>query len=88
MEALLCQTSDREDRLNPGMVSEVKIIEEKRLNHEVARNDAVVLATAFAVGRVTINAVTFGSVAGTSYAYGRKVGRVICTTLDNFEEGY
>lgn len=45
----------------------------------------VVLATAFAVGRVTINAVTFGSVAGTSYAYGRKVGRVICTTLDNFE---
>ena len=47
----------------------------------------VVLATAFAVGiRVfRINAVTFGSVAGTSYAYGRKVGRVICTTLDNFE---
>ena len=45
----------------------------------------VVLATAFTVGRVTINAVTFGSIAGTSYAYGRKVGRVICTTLDNFE---
>ncbi|MDG1551036.1 MAG: hypothetical protein P8Q95_04850 [Candidatus Poseidoniaceae archaeon] len=45
----------------------------------------VILATTFAVGRVTMNAVTFGSVAGTSYAYGRKVGRVICNTLDNFE---
>lgn len=45
----------------------------------------VILATAFTVGRHTINAVTVGSVAGTSYAYGRKVGRVICKTLDNFE---
>ena len=45
----------------------------------------VILATAFTVGRHTINAVTVGSVAGTSYAYGRKVGRVICNTLDNFE---
>ena len=40
---------------------------------------------AFTVGRVTINAVTIGSVAGTSYAYGRKVGRLVCNTLDNFE---
>lgn len=45
----------------------------------------VILATAFTVGRITMNAVTVGSVAGTSYAYGRKVGRVICNTLDNFE---
>ena len=45
----------------------------------------VILATAFTVGRVTMNAVTVGSIAGTSYAYGREVGRVICNTLDNFE---
>ena len=46
----------------------------------------VILATVFTVGRVTMNAVTIGSVAGASYAYGRKVGRVVCNTLDNFEE--
>ena len=46
----------------------------------------VILATVFTVGRVTMNAVTIGSVAGASYAYGRKFGRVVCNTLDNFEE--
>ena len=46
----------------------------------------IILATALTVGRYTMNAVTIGSVAGASYAYGRKVGRVICNTLDNFEE--
>ena len=61
------------DRLNPGMVSEVKIIEEKRRTTRWQKMIPVVLATAFVVGRVTIM-VTFGSVAGTSYAYGRKVG--------------
>ena len=45
----------------------------------------VILATAFTVGRVTMNAVTVGSIAGTSYPYGRIVGRVMCNTLDNFE---
>tara|TARA_B100000287_G_scaffold387805_1_gene396629 strand:- start:347 stop:517 length:171 start_codon:yes stop_codon:yes gene_type:complete len=45
----------------------------------------VILATAFTVGRVTMNAVTIGSVAGASYAYGRKVGRVVCNTLESFE---
>ena len=70
MEALLCQTLEL-DRLNPGMVSEVKIVEDKKTKSRGGMIP-VVLATAFAVGRVTINAVTFGSVAGTSYAYGRK----------------
>ena len=45
----------------------------------------VILATAFTVGKTTMNAVTIGSVAGTSYAYGRRVGRVICKTLDSLE---
>ena len=45
----------------------------------------IILGIASTVGRVTITAVTIGSVAGTSYAYGRKVGRVICTTLDGLE---
>tara|TARA_B100001113_G_C20891865_1_gene527309 strand:+ start:455 stop:628 length:174 start_codon:yes stop_codon:yes gene_type:complete len=45
----------------------------------------IILATAFTVGKTTMNAVTIGSVAGTSYAYGRRVGRVICKTLDSLE---
>lgn len=45
----------------------------------------IILGIASTVGRITITAVTVGSVAGTSYAYGRKFGRMICTTLDNFE---
>ena len=45
----------------------------------------IILATALTVGRITMNAVTIGSVAGASYAYGRKVGRVACTALDDLE---
>ena len=45
----------------------------------------IILTTALTVGRVTLNAITIGSVAGTSYGYGRKVGRVLCSYLDSFE---
>ena len=33
----------------------------------------------------TAGAVYLGATTGTSYAYGRKVGRIVCERLDEFE---
>ena len=46
----------------------------------------LLLGTALTVGRLTVNAVAVGSVAGATYGMGRKYGRIICEKLDNFEE--
>jgi len=45
----------------------------------------LVLTTAVSLGKVTFNSVTMGSIAGFSYAHGRKAGRKICQFLDDFE---
>ena len=46
----------------------------------------LLFGTALTVGRLTVNAIAFGSVAGTAYGLGRKYGRVICEKLDTFED--
>lgn len=46
----------------------------------------ILFGTALTVGRITINAVAIGSVAGASYGLGRKYGRIICEKLDSFED--
>jgi len=46
----------------------------------------LLFGTAMTVGRVTVNAVAIGSVAGTTYGLGRKYGRIICEKLDTFED--
>jgi hypothetical protein len=46
----------------------------------------LLLGTALTVGRLTVNAVAIGSVAGATYGMGRKYGRIICEKLDTFEE--
>ncbi|MDG1557059.1 MAG: hypothetical protein P8Q98_04595 [Candidatus Poseidoniaceae archaeon] len=46
----------------------------------------LLLGTALTVGRLTVNAVAVGSVAGATYGMGRKYGRIICEKLDTFEE--
>ena len=46
----------------------------------------LLLGTALTVGRLTVNAVAVGSVAGATYGMGRKYGRIICEKLDNFED--
>ena len=45
----------------------------------------LLFGTAFTVGRLTITALSIGSVAGASYGVGRKYGRIICEKLDTFE---
>lgn len=45
----------------------------------------MLLGSALTVGRITVNAVAVGSVAGSAYALGRKYGRIICEKLDDFE---
>ena len=42
--------------------------------------------TALTVGRLTVNAVAVGSVAGAAYGTGRKYGRIICEKLDMLED--
>tara|TARA_B100000768_G_C11277319_1_gene376596 strand:- start:1794 stop:1979 length:186 start_codon:yes stop_codon:yes gene_type:complete len=42
--------------------------------------------TALTVGRLTVNAVAVGSVAGAAYGTGRKYGRIICEKLDTLED--
>jgi hypothetical protein len=44
------------------------------------------LGTALTVGRLTVNAVAVGSVAGATYGMGRKYGRLICEKLDTLED--
>ena len=46
----------------------------------------LLLGTVLTVGRLTVNAVAVGSVAGATYGMGRKYGRIICEKLDTFEE--
>ena len=46
----------------------------------------LLLGTALTVGRLTVNAVAIGSVAGGTYGMGRKYGRLICEKLDTLEE--
>lgn len=46
----------------------------------------LIFGTALTVGRITVNAVTLGSVLGASYGMGRKYGRIICEKLDTFEQ--
>ena len=46
----------------------------------------LLLGTALTVGRLTVNAVAVGSVAGATYGMGRKYGRLICEKLDTLEE--
>ena len=46
----------------------------------------LLLGTALTVGRLTVNAVAVGSVAGATYGMGRKYGRIICEKLDTLEE--
>lgn len=46
----------------------------------------ILFGTILTVGRLTVNAVAIGSVAGASYGMGRKYGRIICEKLDTFEE--
>jgi hypothetical protein len=46
----------------------------------------LLLGTALTVGRLTVNAVAIGSVAGATYGMGRKYGRLICEKLDTLEE--
>ena len=46
----------------------------------------LLLGTALTVGRLTVNAVAVGSVAGAKYGMGRKYGRLICEKLDTLEE--
>ena len=38
----------------------------------------LLFGTALTLGRLTVNAVAVGSVAGASYGMGRKYGRIIC----------
>ena len=45
----------------------------------------LLLGSAFAVGRITINAVAVGSIVGSAYGLGRKYGRIICEKLDDVE---
>ncbi len=45
----------------------------------------MLLGSALTVGRITVNAVAVGSIVGSSYAMGRKYGRVICEKLDEIE---
>ena len=42
----------------------------------------MLLGSALTVGRITVNAVAVGSIAGSAYGMGRKYGRVICEKLD------
>jgi len=46
----------------------------------------ILFGTFLTVGRLTVNAVAIGSVAGASYGIGRKYGRIICEKLDTLEE--
>ncbi|MDA9571200.1 hypothetical protein N9R71_00270 [Candidatus Poseidoniales archaeon] len=46
----------------------------------------LLLGTALTVGRLTVNAVAVGSVAGATYGMGRKYGRLICEKLDTLED--
>ena len=46
----------------------------------------LLLGTALTVGRLTVNAVAVGSVAGATYGMGRKYGRLICEKLETLEE--
>ena len=46
----------------------------------------LLFGTALTVGRLTVNAVAIGSVAGATYGMGRKYGRIICEKLDLLEE--
>ena len=46
----------------------------------------LLFGTALTLGRLTVNAVAVGSVAGASYGMGRKYGRIICEKLDTFED--
>jgi hypothetical protein len=46
----------------------------------------LLLGTALTVGRLTVNAVAIGSVAGATYGMGRKYGRLICEKLDTLED--
>ena len=45
----------------------------------------MLLGSALTVGRITVNAVAVGSIAGSAYGMGRKYGRVICEKLDEIE---
>lgn len=45
----------------------------------------MLLGSALTVGRITVNAVAVGSIAGSAYGMGRKYGRIICEKLDEFE---
>ena len=45
----------------------------------------MLLGSALTIGRITINAVAVGSVAGAAYGTGRKYGRILCEKLDGFE---
>jgi hypothetical protein len=46
----------------------------------------LLFGTALTVGRLTVNAIAVGSVAGATYGLGRKYGRIICEKLDTFED--
>ena len=48
----------------------------------------MLLGSALTVGRITVNAVAVGSIAGSAYGMGRKYGRVICEKLDEIEANY
>ncbi|MFL2969703.1 MAG: hypothetical protein ACJZ63_02350 [Candidatus Poseidoniaceae archaeon] len=48
----------------------------------------LLFGTALTLGRLTVNAVAVGSVAGASYGMGRKYGRIICEKLDTFEDRF
>lgn len=45
----------------------------------------MLLGSALTIGRITINAVAVGSVAGAAYGTGRKYGRILCEKLDGLE---
>jgi hypothetical protein len=45
----------------------------------------MVAGFAFSAAFYTAGAVYFGATAGTSYAYGRKAGRIICEKIDTLE---
>ena len=48
----------------------------------------LLFGTALTLGRLTVNAVAVGSVAGASYGMGRKYGRIICEKLDTLEDRF
>jgi len=45
----------------------------------------MIAGVTFSAAIYTAGAVYLGATTGTSYAYGRKAGRLICTKIDEFE---